>query len=153
VQTLTIPEIRKKSNNNLFDPNTQVEVTGFVASVEKGGFKEGCNCGRGDLRDLHINVVATPSEKNKNRRFVIVEISPRWQTKLGFDDSNYSTMLEAAKTKFKGKWVRFRGWLLYDEFHVNESESTNPGGATNWRATPWKVHPVTSFEVLSGPPH
>lgn len=153
VQTLTIPEIRKKSNNNKFDPNTQVEVTGYVASVEKGGFKEGCNCGRGDLRDLHINVVATPSEKNKNRRFVIVEISPRWQGELGFDDSNYDDMLAAAKDKFKGKWVRFRGWLLYDEFHVTESESTNPGGATNWRATPWEVHPVTSFEVLSGPPN
>lgn len=43
VQTLTIPEIRKKSNNNIFDPDTQVEVTAYVASVEKGGFKEGCN--------------------------------------------------------------------------------------------------------------
>lgn len=97
-------------------------------------------------------MVATPSEKNKNRRFVIVEITPRWQGELGFDDSNYDDMLAAAKDKFKGKWVRFRGWLIYDEFHVTESESTNPGGATNWRATPREVHPVTSFEVLSGPP-
>ncbi|MBC8031224.1 MAG: hypothetical protein H7Z16_14000 [Pyrinomonadaceae bacterium] len=152
VKTLTIADIRKPSNNDTFDPNTQVEVTGYVASVEKGGFKEGCNCGKGYLRDIHINVVAKASEKNKNRKFVIMEISPRWQEKLGFDPSNYDAMLAAASTKFKNKWVTFRGWLLYDVFHESETESTNPGGPTNWRATPWEVHPVTSFTVLAGPP-
>ena len=151
-ETRTVPEIRKRSNNKKFNPEMAVELTGYVVSVEKGGFQEACNCGRSKLRDLHINVAATPQEKNNNRRFVIVEITPRWQEKLGFDNSNYKTMLAAANTKFKGKWVTFRGWMLFDEFHVTESESTNPGGARNWRATPWEVHPVTSFEVLPGKP-
>lgn len=150
--TRTVPEVRKKSNNTKFTADMAIELTGYVVSVEKGGFKEGCNCGRAELRDLHINVAAQPNEKNNNRRFVIVEITPRWQEKLGFDNSNYTKMLAAANAKFKGKWVTFRGWMLFDGFHTSESESTNPGGATNWRATPWEVHPVTSFEVLPGKP-
>jgi len=42
--------------------------------------------------------------------------------------------------------------MLYDYIHANESESTTPGGASNWRATPWEVHPVTYYEVLPGSP-
>jgi hypothetical protein len=62
VDVLTIPEIRRPSNNDRFSPDTPVEVTGFIASVVRGGNRESCNCGRADLRDLHINVVATPQE-------------------------------------------------------------------------------------------
>jgi hypothetical protein len=51
-----------------------------------------------------------------------------------------------------GKWVLFQGWMLYDSFHADESESTAPGRPGNWRATPWEVHPVTYYEVLDGPP-
>ena len=148
----TVPEIRKRSNNTKFNPGMAVELTGYVVSVEKGGFKEACNCNRASIRDLHINVVATPQEINNNRRFVIVEITPRWQKRLGFDNSNYKAMLADANAKLKHKWVTFHGWMLFDEFHVTESESTNPGGAKNWRATPWEVHPVTSFTVLPDKP-
>lgn len=150
--TRTIAEIRKKSNNGVFTPDMQVEVTGYVVSIEKGGNKEGCNCGRADLRDIHINVAAAKSERSKPTKFVIVEISPRWQEQLGFDNSDYDAMLQAASDKFKGKWVTFRGWMLFDAFHESESESTNPGNPSNWRATPWEVHPVTWFKVLPGPP-
>jgi hypothetical protein len=50
------------------------------------------------------------------------------------------------------KWVEITGWLLFDFEHVPEAENTNPGGAKNWRATCWEIHPVTSIRVLDSPP-
>jgi hypothetical protein len=73
-------------------------------------------------------------------------------TLFTFDNSNYDAMLASANSKFKGKWVTFRGWMLFDVFHETESEITNPGGTANWRATLWEVHPVTGFEMLPCPP-
>ena len=94
-QEVTVAEIRKKANNTgHFDPSQKVSVTGYVASLDKGGFKESCNCGRTDLRDIHINIVAKASEQNDKTKFVVVEITPRWQERLELDDSNYNAMLD-----------------------------------------------------------
>jgi hypothetical protein len=130
-----------------------VEVTGFVASVVSGGNKETCNCARNDLRDIHINVVATPQERNNPKRYVIVEFTPRWQEQFELDSSNYQQMLQTVKDEIEGKWVLFQGWMMYDHIHAGESESTAPHHVGNWRATPWEVHPVTYYEVLPGAPH
>ena len=32
--------------------------------------------------------------------------------------------------------------------HAQESENLSPGGAQNWRATGWEIHPVTGITVL-----
>src|SRR5262249_8476864 len=56
------------------------------------------------------------------------------------------------RDKLKGKWVEVIGWLLFDVPHIRGAENTNPGGADNWRATCWELHPVTSITVLDGPP-
>ena len=98
-------------------------------------------------------MVATPQERNNPRRYVVVEITPRWQEQFGLDASSYSAMLQAVKGEIEGKWVLFQGWMMYDSIHAGESESTAPGRAGNWRATPWEIHPVTYYEVLPGPPH
>jgi hypothetical protein len=83
---VTIAEIRDPANNTgKFDPNQRVWVRAFVASVVPGGFKETCNCKRGDLRDVHINIVADPSEVHDLSKYVIVEFSPRWEKKFGLD--------------------------------------------------------------------
>jgi hypothetical protein len=154
VRVLTVQAIRDPQNDQgKFNEQMAVEVVGYVAGLDDGGNRETCNCKRGDLRDLHINVVAAQGEETDPRRYVVVEITPRWQKKYGMDDSNYDAMKDALTTQLKGKWVRFRGWMMYDYIHVDASESTSPGKAGNWRATPWEVHPVTSYEVLSGPPH
>jgi len=161
---VTVVDIRKAANNTgHFDPSQQVWVTGFVASLDKGGFEETCNCARDDLRDIHINIVATPSERNNKTRFVVVEITPRWQGKLDLNDKHYDAMLAKVKSEIVGKWVKFEGWMLYDSAHITESKSTaksttpvcKDDGKDKkpcvWRATPWEVHPVTKYAVVSAP--
>lgn len=152
IKKLRVEHIRDPNFNNNFYPNMAVEITGYVVSVVRGGVKETCNCGRDDLLDIQINIVAGWEETTNVRKYVVLEISPRWQKKLGLDDSNYKLMLTKLKSELERKWVTFRGWMFYDSVHIDESESTNPGNPLNWRATPWEVHPVTYYKVLSGPP-
>lgn len=157
---ITVVEIRKPNNNEKFTPEKQVRVRGYVASVVPGGMPENCNCNRKDLRDIHINIVATPSERNNQARYVVVEFTPRWEEKFGLDDSKYSTMLKKVSDEILHKWVRFEGWMLYDRYHENAAKSTRSNQTTctkpgqtkcNWRATPWEVHPVTKYTVVSAP--
>lgn len=154
---ITVAEMRN-SNADTFSPNKQVWVQAFVASVVSGGDKESCNCGRADLRDVHINIIASPSELHDLSKYVIVEFTPRWEKNFGFDDSNYKAMLAKVKGQIEGKWVAFGGWMLYDKFHEDQSKSAKPNLPTcpddgknhsgcNWRATPWEVHPVTEYKV------
>jgi hypothetical protein len=140
-----------------------VSVTGYVASLDKGGFKESCNCGRQDLRDIHINIVAKASERNNKTKFVVVEITPRWQEKLNLDDSDYNAMLQEVKTQILHKFVRFEGFMMSDSFHITESKNTAAPGTPKckddgndpkpcvWRATTWEVHPVTAYTVVPAP--
>ena len=159
---ITVQEIRDPANDTKFTPSKQVWVTGYVAGVDPGGFHETCNCKRDDLRDVHINIVADPSEAGDQSKYVVVEFTPRWEKKFSFNDSNYDAMRKAVEDKIKGKWVKFSGWMMYDFIHANASQSTSPGnpvcppGSTgqsgcNWRATPWEVHPVTAYTIVSGP--
>jgi len=111
-QEVTVAEIRKEANDSgHFNPNQQVSLTAFVASLDKSGFEESCNCGRSDLRDIHINVVASETEKKDKTKFVVVEITPRWEEKFGMNRSDYDAMLESVKTQIEHKWVKFEGWI------------------------------------------
>ena len=58
--------------------------------------------------------------------------------------------------------MRFEGWMLYDYAHENGSKGTSPAQPVcpndglehpncNWRATPREAHPVTAYEVVTGP--
>src|SRR5438132_4582703 len=103
-------EIRDPANDTgKVTPSKQVMVTGFVAGVDPGGMPETCNCKRTDLRDVHINIVADPSEVGDQSKYVVVEFTPRWEKKFMFDDSNYDAMRQAVEDKLKGKWVKFSG--------------------------------------------
>ena len=163
-EQVTVAEIRKRANDSgHFDPKQQVSVTAYVASLDKGGFQETCNCGRNDLRDIHINIVANPSERNDKTKYVVVEITPRWQNNFHLDDRNYNAMLKKVKDQIVHKWVKFEGWMLRDTAHITESKSTGKSTTPTckddgndpkpciWRATPWEVHPVTKYAVVSGP--
>ncbi|HSP63723.1 MAG TPA: hypothetical protein VLQ90_12120 [Pyrinomonadaceae bacterium] len=162
-QTITVEAMRDPANNTgKFTPNKQVSITGLVASVDPGGMPETCNCKRPDLRDVHINIVADPSEVGDQSKYVVVEFTPRWEKKFHFNDSNYEVMRKAVEDQIKGKRVKFDGWMLYDFIHANASQSTSPNQPVcpndgqqhpncNWRATPWEVHPVTAYTVVTGP--
>ena len=67
-QPITVAEMRDAANDNVFTSSRKVSVTAFVASVVFGGKKETCNCKRADLRDVHINVVADPSEVGNRKK-------------------------------------------------------------------------------------
>ncbi|HEX8503093.1 MAG TPA: hypothetical protein VF659_21090 [Pyrinomonadaceae bacterium] len=159
---ITVEELRAPGNNKKFSPDERVWVTAYVAKVGSGGDQESCNCGRDDLRDIHIDIVASPSEVNDLSKHVVVEFTPRWQEKFGLNPKNYQKMLKAVRADIEHRWVKFEGWLLYDYIHANESKSTQPNlkpcpndgkihDNCNWRATPWEIHPVTSYAKVPAP--
>lgn len=162
-QKITVQEIRDPANDQgVFTEKKQVSVTGFVASVDPGGMPETCNCKRKTLRDVHINIVADPSEAGDQTKYVVVEFTPRWEKNFHFNDSDYDAMRQAVENQIGGKWVKFEGWMLRDFIHENASQSTSPNQPVcpkdgkqhnncNWRATPWEVHPVTAFTIVTGP--
>lgn len=119
---------------------------GVVVGVKIGGV-ETVNCHATDPahRDTHIELALDPNAPEIQR--VIVEVTPRWRQKMA-SIADWST--DALKQQLLGKRVRITGWLFDDLEHKGESENTNPGGAKNWRATVWEIHPITAIEVLPG---
>jgi|SRR5215216_6010342 len=140
--SITIEDLINSPDQTDLDENTAVEITGFVADVIAGTPRETCNCARSDIADIHIDVVAKKNDRNNNDKYVIVEISPRFQDKLGD--------LKSVKKKLTGKWVKFTGWLTYDYKHRSNSRNVKKTGNI-WRATAWEVHPVTAFRVVAAP--
>ena len=57
----------------------------------------------------------------------------------------------ALRDRLLGRWIKVRGWMLFDVEHQNASENTAPGHERNWRATAWEIHPITSIEVVQRP--
>jgi hypothetical protein len=138
-QTMTIAQLVKAKEETDLDFNKAATVRGYVVSVEDGEPQETCNCARTDLKDIHIKIVAKESDASDNTKFVIVEITPRFEDKLGHT---------ADLTSMEHHWVTFTGWLTYDYIHrgnaFNRKKKKGPGV---WRATVWELHPITSFVV------
>ena len=132
-----------------FNEDNAAEIVGYVYDVKPGG-KETCNCGATDpaLRDTHIELVPSLTLNDKTHR-VIVEVTPRWREMMAAQGEDWST--DALKARIKHKWIRVRGWLLFDVEHVGNANHTNPGGNNVWRATVWEVHPIAKLEVVGGP--
>jgi hypothetical protein len=126
-------------------------LVGFVHDAKVGGI-ETTNCKATDAadRDTHIELVLSQAKDGPTKR-VIVEVTPRWRDKMQSQGVDWST--PALNKSIKGKWVRVKGWLLFDLEHENQSENTSPGNDKNWRATAWEIHPVTEIDVLPGRPN
>jgi hypothetical protein len=117
-------------------------IQGYVVAVRQAGI-EAANRFSLTRRDTHVEVAARPDAAPTER--VIVEVTPPmrdWARARGVD---WSTA--ALQRTLVGRRCRLEGWLLFDSEHAGESENTNPGGADNWRATAWEIHPVTWIEV------
>lgn len=125
-------------------------IEGLVVDVKKGG-QETVNCGDSEeqYRDTHIEIALQGPDPDKRER-VVVEVTPRWRAFVKAQGEDWTTA--ALRTRLVGRWVRFTGWLFFDDEHDDESENTRPGRALNWRATAWEIHPVTRIEILPGPP-
>lgn len=119
------------------------KIEGYVVSVARGGI-EPANCYSLRMRDTHIYVARSSNAPSRER--VVVEITPRlreWAKMQGYDWSE-----PALESALVGRWCRIEGWMLFDREHARESENLSPGGALNWRATAWEIHPVTGITVL-----
>jgi hypothetical protein len=123
------------------------EIVAYVSDVKRGDV-ESTNCyARDDPdRDTHIELVLDPMHSG-NSLPMIVEVTPRWRYLMNQSGVDWST--RALRDRFLGRWVKVRGWMLFDVEHQRESENTTPGRPGNWRATAWEIHPVTSIEVVA----
>jgi hypothetical protein len=125
------------------------EITGYVLGVKVGGVETvNCHAKESSERDTHIELVLDPMNSTEDR-CVIVEVTPRIRVLAEERGEDWST--PALRDHFHGRWVRVRGWLLFDAEHESQSLNTAPGRPRDWRATAWEIHPVTSLEVIDRP--
>jgi hypothetical protein len=125
------------------------EISGYVFDVKVGGIEStNCHARSAEDRDTHIELVLDPMAGSPSQR-VIVEVTPRWRAMMAAQGVDWST--RALRDRLLGRWVKVRGWMLFDMEHQNESENTAPGRERNWRATAWEIHPITSIEVVQRP--
>ena len=111
-----------------------VRVTGYLVNAKQSG-PESCNDYSETARDFHLWVSDAPTDDKSQG--VIVEMTPRWQER--HPEWRLHTLQRLAHDHAQ---VRVTGWLMWDEEHANEVGRS--------RATQWEVHPITTFEVLSG---
>ena len=55
------------------------------------------------------------------------------------------------KDKLEGRWVRVRGWLLYDHEHKAKANATAKRGAGIFKGGNWEIHPVTDIKLIAEP--
>lgn len=149
IDTLTtLKKILEPGNDcNRWENNKAVCIVGYVYDVKSGGV-ETCNCKDANQKDTHIEVLIDPMKNEKMQRMV-VEVSPRIRKLMFAKGINWDT--KTLRDKLLGHWVKFEGWLFFDEEHANAAENTNPGRERNWRATAWEIHPVTNIEITVRP--
>lgn len=129
--------------------NSAAELTGLVLDTKPGG-SETCNCGKTDPvhTDVHIELVLHATDTAMTQS-VVVEVTPRLRAIMATRGTDWST--KTLRHQLLGKWVKVRGWMTFDAQHANAAENTHPGGASNWRATAWEIHPLTDIQVVPAP--
>lgn len=145
---ITLAAILEPGNDTVrWKVKEAAEIVGYVWNVKRGGI-ESTNCrARDDAdRDTHMELVLDPMHSDSSAR-MIVEVTPRWRYIMRERGTDWST--RALRDQFLGRWVKVRGWMLFDAEHRRDSQNTAPGRAGDWRATAWEIHPVTSIEVAS----
>jgi SH3-like domain-containing protein len=143
--TFTLANLLKPgADDDRFDTANGGVIEGIVVDVKKGGI-ETVNCKATDekFRDTHIEVARTLGA-DKTRR-VIVEVTPRWRAAMKDKGVDWTTQ---ELKGLCGHRVRFTGWAFFDTEHRPQAKNTAPGNPSDWRATVWELHPVTSIAIL-----
>jgi hypothetical protein len=122
-------------DTNRWRNNEAAEITGYVWEVKDQA--DG---------DTHIELVPNPEHPEQK---AIVEVTPRWRAIMAQQGVDWSTA--ALRNTIHGRWVRVRGWMLFDSDSKDKSENTAPGRPRNWRWTAWEIHPITSIELAPTP--
>jgi len=138
---ITLDSILAPGNDvNRWNPSQAAVITVYVVKVKPGG-PETVNCGAADAvhTDTHIEI-ALQSGDAEGTHHMIVEVTPRIRAMLATKGKDWST--KNLRSSLVGHKILVMGWMMLDKEHCNASENTNPGGAHNWRATCWEIHPV-----------
>jgi hypothetical protein len=138
---ITLDSILAPGNDvDRWNPSQGAVITGYVVKVKAGG-PETVNCGATDAAhtDTHIEI-ALVSGDTQGTHHMIVEVTPRIRAMLAAKGKDWST--KNLQSSLVGHKILVMGWMMLDKEHCNASENTNPGGAHNWRATCWEIHPV-----------
>jgi hypothetical protein len=151
--TISLPAMLAPGNDlnrfNRFDPSKAATIQGFVIRAMAGGHGESCNCKATaiDEIDTHIELGLAADAPPTQR--VIVEVTPR--LRMLMKDKGIDWRTPTLQATFQGKWVEVTGWLMFDTAHIKQAENTNPGNPSNFRATCWELHPISSIKVLDAP--
>ena len=137
--------LRTGADDTRFDAAKAGQIEGIVVDVKVGGV-ETVNCKATDptFRDTHIEIADHAGAPATER--VIVEVTPRWRAAMQAQGVDWST---TGLQSLIGKRVQFRGSQLFDAEHRGQARNTAPANASDWRATAWELHPVTSFVIVS----
>jgi hypothetical protein len=146
-ERVTLAELlRPGDDRERWSASRAAAVEGYVIEVWEGG-AESANSFSFFRRDTHIEVGPRPDSPRRER--LIVEVTPPLRDLVKGQGADWSNA--ALARELKGRRCRFEGWLLFDFNHAVGSENVRPGASSNWRATAWEIHPVTSVKVLTEP--
>lgn len=144
--------VRRGADSKRFAAGVPAEMVGWVRLV-KDGSGETCNCGETrdkSLMDTHIELVPGPGAKqNIVARIVVVEVTSRLRQVMLEEGKDWST--KTLKATIEGRWVRVRGWLLYDHEHTESANATAKRGAGIFKGGNWEVHPITDIKLIPEP--
>lgn len=144
-QRVTLATLLAPGNDeSRFDATKAATIVGFITDVKLSGpnsanFKST----RAEERDITIHLAATRDAARNQQVFVVVTPRLRQQMQASGVDWTLRTLRSLI-----GQRVQVSGWLLFNAPHSRWAENTNPGGANNFRATAWEIHPVTEVKIL-----
>ena len=151
IKNIKLGTVLAAANNNKFSNDDPASITGYVVSIYWGG-PEDCNCFVPKVKDVHVAIVCDPKYELDKTKWMLLEVPPRFQQSVGDVKSLTSQHLY-------GRWVTFTGMMFYDKQHEPNARTTNPTGKPSrvkggvvWRETPWELHPLTGFQVLTKKP-
>jgi hypothetical protein len=126
-----------------WSPSQAAIITGYVVAVKPGG-PETVNCGATDPAhtDTHIELALNVGD-SQGIHHMIVEVTPRGRAMMAAQGKDWST--NNLRRTLMGRKITVVGWMMLDKEHCNAAENTNPGGAHDWRATCWEIHPVSAL--------
>ena len=114
-----------------------VSVVGYIVAVKKqsggGGEETNCHFNSPNLVDVHVALVASPGQGEKDA--IVVEPTPRFYP--AHPTWVYSTLKNLDDSPDP---VRVSGWTLLDPVHK--------GHVGTYRSTLWEIHPITKIEVF-----
>ena len=140
--------LTSRENPRSFREGDAIEIVAYIEEIKLGAI-ESVNCGSKDAwhRDAHIELTINPMQTGVKEHLLIAEVTPRLRQIMRERGVDWSQ--QALVDKFKGRWVKVRGWAFYDAMH--DYESAGSGSSRIWRGSPWEIHPVTSIEVTTKP--